>query len=412
MARLPTEIGTYGKIHIKEIEPGVFEARARFRKRNGKIARPRRRGKSATAAERALKKAMTDLVDDVASKALNRKSKFGRAIDLFIAGFKEKVELGLRQEKSLYDYEDSAEQIRKYMGELTCGEAENAGLCDETLKSIRKDAAKSKRSKRSKGYSAAKRARTVMSGVCELAVRYGAMSSNPARSVEVIENPDQEDVRALEPEDRQDFRMKFRAECERRAAEFNGSPRGRVWTDMPDAVDVIFATGARPGEVLALDGPGVNPKKQTVLIDHHLVRVEGQGIVRKPRRKGPRGHGGTPVNPMYPNWSAPTFLRVKVAAGPGPLFPTWNGQWMDPGNFQKRFRSVCDAIGYSWVYARIARHTVGTHIVDQGGTNEDAADQLGNSPDVVQSNYRRQRKTNPANAARLESLFDAPDTGS
>jgi integrase len=410
MARPRTEIGTFGKINIVEVRPGLHEARARFRLRNGRLRPVKRRGKSATAAERALKKAMAKLADEVAGKKINGETRFGHVIDLWLADFKAKVERGERAHKSLYDYQDSAEHIRKHMGELTCGEAENAGLCDETLKAIRDDAAKSKRSKRGAGAAAAKRAKTVLTGICGYAVRHGAMKVNPAKSAEAIEQGQKEDVRALEPDERRDFLTKLRGWCDAKAGSSKrGGVRVQAWRDLPDVVEAMLATGSRPGEALAAVGPGVDSLARTVLLDHHLVRIEGEGLVRKYRRKG----GKAGVNPMYPSWAAPMFARRKLAAGEGPLFPTWNGQWTDPSNVQKRLREACDAIGYEWMAARMLRHTVGTHIVDEGGTNEDAADQLGNTPQVVQRHYRRPRATNPRNAAALESLLDhAPETGS
>jgi integrase len=404
VARPRTEIGTFGNINVREVLPGVHEARARFRLRNGRLKPVKRRGSSKTAAERALKKAMAKLANETASKTLTVESRFGLAIDLWLAEFKAKVERGERAHKSLYDYEDSAEQIRKHMGELTCGEADNAGLCDETLKAIRDEAAKSKRSKRGAGYAAAKRAKTVLTGVCGLAVRHGAMTTNPAKSAEAIEqSADKEDVRALEPDERLDFLTKLRAWCAEKAdSSKRGGVRVQAWRDLPDTAEGMLATGCRPGEILAAVGGGVDPVERTVLLDHHLVRIEGEGLVRKFRRKG----GGEVIEPMYPSWAAPMFARRKLAAGEaGPLFPTWNGEWTDPSNFQKRFRQACDAIGYEWVAARMLRHTVGTHIVDLGGTNEDAADQLGNTPEIVERNYRRKRRTSPENAAKLESLL-------
>lgn len=404
MARPRTEIGTFGKIHVKEIRPGVHEARARFRLRNGRLKPVKRRGPSKNAAERALKKAMAKLANEASSKTITVETRFGIVIDLWLAEFRKKVERGERAAKSLYDYEDSADQIRKYMGELTCGEADNAGLCDETLKAIRDEAAKSKRSKRGAGFAAAKRAKTVLTGICGLAVRHGAMASNPAKSAEAIEQSDREEVRALEPDERLDFLNKLRAWCETKATsarKHGGRIRMTVWLDLPDTAEAMLATGGRPGEILAAIGPGVDPQARTVLLDHHLVRVEKVGLVRKFRRKG----GGEVIEPMYPSWAAPMFARRKLAAGEGPLFPSWNGEWTDPSNFQKRFREACDAIGYDWMAARMLRHTVGTHIVDLGGTNEDAADQLGNTPEIVERNYRRKRRTSPENAAKLESLL-------
>lgn len=402
MARPRTEIGTFGNINAREVQPGVWEARARFRMRNGRLRPVKRRAASRTAAERALKKAMAKLANEAASKTINVETQFGIVIDLWLAEFKKKVERGERAAKSLYDYEDSAEQIRKHMGELTCGEADNAGLCDETLKAIRDDAAKSKRSKRGAGYAAAKRAKTVLTGICGLAVRHGAMTSNPAKSAEAIEQGEREEVRALEPDERLDFLTKLRGWCvEKAGGSARGGVRMQVWLDLPDTAEAMLATGGRPGEILAAVGPGVDPQARTVLLDHHLVRIERVGLVRKFRRKG----GGEVIEPMYPSWAAPMFARRKLAAGEGPLFPTWNGEWTDPSNFQKRFREACDGIGYPWVAARMLRHTVGTHIVDVGGTNEDAADQLGNTPEIVERNYRRKRRTSPENAAKLESLL-------
>lgn len=403
MARPRTEIGTFGRINVIEVSPGVHEARARFRLRNGRLRPVKRRGASKTAAERALKKAMATLADEVAGKKINGETRFGHVIDLWLTDFKGKVERGERAAKSLYDYQDTAEHLRRYMGELSCGEAENAGLCDETLKSIRDDASKSNRSKRGGGYAAAKRAKTVLTGICGYAVRHGAMKVNPAKSAEAIEQGVKEDVRALEPDERRDFLTKLRAWCLAKAdSSKRGGLRVQAWRDLPDAVEGMLATGSRPGEILAALGSSVDPTDRTVLLDHHLVRIEGEGLLRNFRRKG----GKAGIQPMYPSWAASMFARRKLAAGEGPLFPTWNGEWTDPSNFQKRFREACDGIGYPWVAARMLRHTVATHIVDQGGTNEAAADQLGNTPQVVQQHYRRKRSTNPETAAALESLLD------
>lgn len=400
MARPRTEIGTYGNINTREIRPGVHEARARFRMRNGRLKPVKRRGKSTAAAERALKKAMATLADEVSGKKINGDTRFGHVIDLWLKDFATKVDRGERAAKSLYDYQDSAEHIRRYMGELSCGEAENAGLCDETLKSIRTDTAGGKRGK--SGYSAAKRARTVLSGVCGYAVRHGAMKVNPAKSAEAIEQGDREPIRALEPADRGDFLAKLRAWCKVKAGSGRLGPRGQAWADLPDMVEGMLATGSRPGEILATVGSGVVPGARTVLLDHHLVRMEGEGIVRKPQRKG----GRDALNPMYPSWAAPMFTRRKLAAGTGPLWPTWNGQWQDPGNVAKRVRQACDAIGYGWVSSRMLRHTVGTHLGDSGVSSELISDQLGNTAEVVERHYRRKKITNASTAEALESLLD------
>lgn len=408
------DIGTFGNIKTTEVEPGTWEARARFRLRNGRIARPRRRALTEKAAIRALKKHMASLADEVAGKKINGDTRMGHVMDLWLADFAEKVALGNRAPKSLDDYRDTVDNhLRPRLGELACREAENAGLVDETLKEIRKASAQAvgtRGGKRGKtGTAGMKRARTVLSHICGYAVRHGAMRINPVKSAEAIDGDDNE-ILVLEPEQRRDFLSKLRAWIDEKV-EGKGSTkrayrlgtRARAWTDLFDIVEAELSTGCRPGEVLALLGDSVDLATPKVIADHHIVRVKGEGLRRAPKRKG----GRPAVEPAIPSWSLPMWRRRKLEAGSGPLFPSWNGQWEDPSNVSKRIAAACQAIGYGWVSSRILRHTTGTHIVDSGLTSADAADALGNTVKVIEKNYRRKRTTNPRVAEVMESLMGA-----
>ncbi|UUV34416.1 tyrosine-type recombinase/integrase [Amycolatopsis roodepoortensis] len=407
MARPRTEIGTYGKINVRRIRDGNYVASARYRLRNGRLKPVKRHGPSAAAAERRLKKAMTELANEAAGQKITGDTRFSILIKRWLADFERKVNRGERAHKSLYDYQDSAAHLERELGDLTCREAENVGICNDALKRIRDTTAKSKRSKGKGGYAATKRTRTVLTNICTLGVIEGAMETNPGKSVERVEQSveaalDAQDVKVLEPEVRQEFLTKLRKYCDSAKDAKGKGVRGQAWADLPDTVEAMLATGGRPGEILALTGPDVDAAERTSYIGWHLVRVEGQGIVRKRGRK----RGGRPVRPKYPSWAAPMFSRRKLAAGEGPLFPTWNGQWQDPGNVAKRIRIACDAIGYGWLKSMMLRHTVGTHLGDSGLSNEHVADQLGNTPDVVQRHYRRPKITNEKIADALENLLD------
>ncbi|PXY27397.1 tyrosine-type recombinase/integrase [Prauserella muralis] len=400
MPRPRTPIGTFGEIRVTELPNGKFEARARFRLRNGRMRRLRRSGKSAKAAERALKSAAARLADEVAGQAINGDTRFGHVMDLWLADFEKKVTRGERAPKSLEDYRDSADNhLRPRMGELTCREADNAGLCDEVLKNIRDRV----------GYAAAKRSKTVLSGICGYAVRHGAMDANPARSVEALEQGEKKPIRALEPEQRRDFLDKLRAWVDREKPSGTGrlGPRARAWADLPDVVEAMLATGVRIGEVLAIVGDDVDPAARTVVADHHLIREKGVGIRRVPLRKG-RRQG---LTLRVPSWSVPMWRRRKLESGGGPLFRTWNGEWPDPTNVGKRISTACDAIGYEWVTSHIFRHTVATHLGDRGVSDEDIGNQLGNTRDVVEGHYRRKKVDNETIADSLESMFDEPSEG-
>ncbi|GAB3376493.1 hypothetical protein [Amycolatopsis echigonensis] len=174
------ELGYVSEISYRKIreDPELWEARVRIRLRNGRYARPSARGATERAARNALKKRITKIADRVVGSILSSESRFGLVMDKWLAEFKKKVDRSERAEKSYYDYRDTVAQLKDRMGELACWEAENPGLCDEVLKSIREEAAKSKRSK-GDGYAAAKRARTVLSNVCGYAMRHNAMWTAP-----------------------------------------------------------------------------------------------------------------------------------------------------------------------------------------------------------------------------------------
>lgn len=413
MGRPRTEIGTYGKISTRAVGPGIHEARTKFRLRNGRLKDVCRRGKTGPAAERRLKKALAYMADEVAGKEINGDSLMSRIMTLWLEEFAEDVSLGKRAHKSLYDYRSSAADLTPLMGDLTCREAENAGLINETLKEIRRRAA-GNTARAKNGEAAMLRARTVLSNVCTYAVMHGAMRVNPVKSLKRIDR-EREPVRALEPEERPDFLAKFRAEVEKRITAQSGKrksvlgKRSLAWTDLPELVEAMLSTGLRIGEALAVTGDDVDLDAREVSAFHHLVREEGVGMVRKPKRKGNRPGLKAPIT----SWTLAMWRRRKLeSGGTGPLWPTWNGQWLDPGNVAKRINEVCAEIGYGWVSSRYFRHTTATHLGDSDLPDTAISDALGNTPDVVRKHYRRQRQSNPAVAAALESMLDGNGSAS
>lgn len=407
MGRPRTDVGTYGRISVREVRPGLHVARTRFRLRNGRLKDVTRSGKTGPAAERKLKAALSDMADEVAGKEITADSRMSRVLDLWLAEFEEDVTLGKRAPKSLYDYRGVVADLKPLLGDLACREAENAGLIHETLKEIRRRAAGNK-ARAKNGEAAMLRARTVLSNACTCAVMHGAMKVNPVKSLKKVDR-EHEPVRALEPEERGDFLTKFRAGCEARLAAPSGKrknvlgKRGRIWTDLPELVEGMLSTGLRIGEATALVGDDVDLDALEVSAFHHLVRVEGVGMVRMPKRKGDRP--GLKVS--VTSWTLAIWRRRKLeSGGVGPLWPTWNGQWLDPGNVAKKINEVCVEIGFGWVSSRYFRHTAGSHLADSGLTVHEGADALGNTPDVFEKHYRRKRVANPRVAAAMETMLD------
>jgi integrase len=399
-----TPVGTFGKIKAKELRsktkdnPAVWEARTRFRMRNGQFARLRRRGHSEIAAINTLKKAASRLADEVAGKKISGDSRFAHATELWLASIEHKFKQGGLAAKTFYTYRSVARKhIIPRLGELTCREVEDdVGLCDDSLKAVTSSA----------GYAAAKKMRVVLSAICGYAVRNSAMGRNPMDSVETIATPEKKPIRALEPSERADFLAKLRAAVKARVDNTpNLGVRGKAWLDLPDIAEGGLATGGRIGELLALTGEDVDASRRLVELSHHLVRVEGAGIVRQPLRKGNRAE----LTVKVPSWSVPMLRRRKLESGGGPLFATWNGQWPDVGNVITRLGAMCEEIGYGWVTSHVFRKTVASHLGDNDITNEAIGDQLGNTPEVVEGHYRRKRVANEKVAHVLESMFDEPE---
>ena len=112
--------------------------------------------------------------------------------------------------------------------EVPLGEA-TTPLVDKVVGAIKADASPA----------TAKSCRSVISGVMGLAVRYGAVPTNPVREAERIESRPRRETRALTMEER--VRLLKRLQEDEKA-------RRR---DLPDLVFFMLATGVRIGEALA-----------------------------------------------------------------------------------------------------------------------------------------------------------------
>lgn len=407
MPRPPTEIGTYGEINKSTDHTGKHFAETYFRMPTGKLKRVRRYGRSKTDATTRLKARLLTLSEEAFAGAVNPDTRMEVVADLWLAECAIHVGNGTLARGSLRQYRGYVKNwVKPAVGELQAREAERLPTSFNTL-ILRAQAERS--------YDAAKSLRAVLSGICQFAVRNGAMSVSPVASTAKLRRRegDRKEIVALTPGQRRDLHAKLGALGQAKRTDSAGRSigvRARVWLQLPDFQDCMLSTGARIGELLALDGDDVVVKGGTVrvLIRHHLDRVTGEGIVRVPGRK----YGEDTLDLLVPDWSASTWRRLKMAAGPGPLFPSSKGGWLDPSNMAHRLREAFDACGYEWVTSHVWRKTVTDVLKAAGLPTSMIADQLGNTVAVVERHYRQKYKANPETAAALESMMSAPETGS
>ena len=393
MPRPRTPIGAYGSIYVRQVAPGVFEARARLRTRSGRLKSVKRRGQSKTAAINRLKERLASLAEEARGRAIEPHTRIERIAELWLDEIGREVKRGQLAPTTFGIYQSRVKNwITPRIGELSASEV-TVTVVDDLIQE-----AWDRHS-----YATAKSVRNVLSGVCGYAVRHGAMTTNPVRSAKDLRRTDAPKIKALEPDQRDDLLEKLE-EYGRRHTDEQGrrlGPRQQAWLDLHDLMVGMLSTGARIGEVLAMVGDDIDPANRTVRIDHHLVRVTGQGIVRMPNRKSNREG----LTLRVPSWSLEMWRRRKLASGGGPVFPSWRGGWLDPSNTGKRLRKACSAVGYDWVSSHVFRKTAATHLDRSALPASAIADQLGNTVGVVERHYRAPRVVNEEAARALETMI-------
>jgi len=399
MPRPPTPVGSYGVIKVEELAPtedGVkrFRASTYFRMADGSSQRVRRQGPTRPRAVARLKEALVELADEVKGDTVSGSTRFSRLAELWLEEREQEAALGNL----------SPTTVRLYGGALTnwvlpsLGQLQSREVlvtnCDKVIKNARAKAS----------YDTAKTVKAAMSGVCDYGVRHGAMKLNPVRSIARMSRGEERTVVVLDLDQRIDLLTKLRTYGPQRQQDAKGRSlggRGQIWLDLPDIMEAMLATGVRLGELLALDPDDVDPANATVVISHHLVRITGQGLVRRRKRKGNRDGLVLKV----PQWSVPMWRRRKLASGGGPVFASFTGNWLDPSNVINAISTAMADVGYGWVTSHVFRKTVATVLDEADLPTTAIADQLGNTRAVAEKHYRRKRAANQANADALESML-------
>lgn len=401
MARPPLPVGAHGIITAREIKPGLWEARCKYKHLDGVVGQPAKRGRTEAASIRNLQAHLTTLTVSAAKGDITLDSRFADIAERWIQNdIVPEVDAEVLSPNTLRTYRSVLKNIIlprfKALRLRECGVSPSDSLIKDT--------------RAKKSYETASTVRTVLAGAWGYAVRHGkGIETNPIRSTSRLRKSpgDKKPVVALRVDQIGEVLTGLGEYAVQRQRDSKGrrvGARSVVWSDLPDLVEAGLSTGVRIGEALAVDGGAItrgSDGRVRVAIDWHIIRVAKVGLVRRPLRKGNRPG----VTLIVPRWSESMWLRRKLASGGGPVFACSEGTWLDPSNTSNRLRAALDSCGYHWVTNHVFRKTVGTAVIEAGGSHDDAADQLGNTPGVVREHYEDiTRKTNASQAAALESL--------
>jgi integrase len=387
VGRPPLPIGSWGLIRTYPIgkdekgKPLRYRALARYRDFDGVTRLVQASGRTATQASQKLRMQLQGRALSGRRGELTGMTKFSDAADLWLSKLDEQVADGRRSPGTVETYRRQLKNhILPAMGEVRLGEA-TTPLVDNVIRSIKKKVSAS----------TAKSCRSVISGVMGQAVRHGAVMANPVREVERIEAKSKREPRALTMVERVELLEQLQEDEKARRR------------DLPDLVFFMLATGVRIGEALAVVWSEVDFDAGTVKITSTLIRVKGEGLLRK----GTKSRAGERTLPLPE--SAVALLRRRFMTGARldqPVFPSVDGGFRDPANVRRELREARGKDALAWITSHTFRKTAATILDEAALSARLVADQLGHSrPSMTQDIYMGRRAVDSQAALALEAAL-------
>ena len=394
--RYPLALGTWGSIQTRPAavngkgKPTRWRARTKYRDIEGRTRQIERWGKSATDAENQLKTALMAKSRMSRDGELSGADRFAKAAEMWRQSIETKVHRGTRSPGTLETYERQLKlHVLPALGEVRLLEI-SPPLLDRFLKRVSSSA----------GGPTAKLCRSVISGTLGLAVRYGALATNPVRDADRLTARPPKEPRALTLEERQLLLKKLDADPVACAA------------SVPELVRFMLGTGQRIGECLGVLWLEVDLALRQVEVSSTVIRWTGHGLVRKETKT----RAGRRIL-VLPSWALADLQR-RWARGvrlEEPVFSNLFGGLRDPKNTRREVRAALDRAGFDWVTSHSFRKTTATMLDEAGLSARVIADQLGHArPSMTQDVYMGRKAVDARVAEALEQALGstAPTEGS
>ncbi|WP_341394021.1 site-specific integrase [Arthrobacter sp. G119Y2] len=406
MGRPELPIGGHGNITTSCLipksreHPGLWEALARFRDRDGVTRRVKAR-------ERTERRAINALIEK-----MSQRNRFGGediTSDTRVAALAEHWFAGVTESpgtkdnyRGLLDGHILPRLGENRLREVTTGRVERfiAEVSQQRTETITAKNGRQMKVKRG-GPTAANMSRTVLALMFALAVRHDAMDFNPVRESRRAAVP-RTQIRALTVEEYSRLRQNILTWQD------SGVMGPRKSKDLIDKVDLFVATGLRPGELLGLRWEDVafDSTPPTVEITGTVKRTSSEGLHRQAYTK--TQHGERILG--LPAFAVKMLAARKLAEAPdsnplGLIFPSQAGTVLDPGNFRRQWR---EARGdeFEWVKPSSFRKAVATLIEREAGSVV-ASRQLGHSSDAVTRKHYIERNRATPDTTRILEQFAA-----
>lgn len=377
MARPRTPLSSSGTIHLLEVSPGKWRARARYRFDDGKLRQVERFASTKAKATATLRTALTTLTAS-AGVDVKRETRIADLADRFLASKAD------RAPRTRDTYRQTVEHLVKpRIGDVSVAEATPERL-QRYLDAVRLE----------HGPGAAKAARAVLSGMMALATRSGAKAANPVRELAPIQKTKAKGgAQPIPLDDLPELLANVRADD--RLAEL----------DMTDLVVFLAGTGCRVGEACGLRWEDIDLEAGTVTISGNAIRAKGVGVIRQDH---PKTRAGERTNKL-PSALVGMLVdrRVKALGSEhGLVFPTILGRIRDPRNTSRDWANARDRLGFGYVTTHSFRKTVATALDKAGLSARDIAEYLGHeNPSITQDVYMNKNTGGAKAASALDALM-------
>ncbi|MDS3860160.1 tyrosine-type recombinase/integrase [Thermosynechococcaceae cyanobacterium BACA0444] len=155
------------------------------------------------------------------------------------------------------------------------------------------------------------------------------------------------------------------------------------WHGYHDFVMTLLYLGLRPSEAIGLRWQHLNWQQKTITICESLSRSPSG------RRAKPTKNNKTRVIDLHLDLLA--MFQGRLSGGRPPqelIFTTATGQPIDDHNFcQRTWKDLCKAAGIPYRVPYAARHSLGSHLLENGASIPQVAEILGNNPETTARYY-------------------------
>lgn len=344
MGRAKLRAGELGQVQILDLPSGRIQARALFADELGALHRLKASGDTEDTARSALL-ARADLAREVSGgPALGPDATIAEACAVFLY---DKEHSDTVEDSTMEAYEQSVRQVIA----PTCGSLLlrdfTVRRCNRILADIHQQ----------RSLSAARKARSVLSQVCQTGIEYEILTANPVRDARRLPLPEKK-TSVLTPAQLLVVQGLIRGW---RADEGHG-PRPNVQA-LENAMWIMVGTSVRIGEVLALRrcDVDVTASPPTTLVDATIKQTKKNGLYRKKAPKRTRQKRRIAL----PSFTAAAIRNQLIRTGHEPeayLFATKTGRPLSVSNFERLLRTFVNENGEALRASGIDTDEFSTHI--------------------------------------------------